>query len=162
MLKMCSKFDDNIILFDVSGVPIKIMGQKLAKHPESSLTTMVHDKVQPHNGWFVECCHKIFGYILRFIVDDIRLDPLMVANKIGTTEAHVRKIVDSFKLKGIYVKSCGDSNFVLMHELFLQGWNHQITGNIELAVKCYQEAINNGDKCAIFHWNCMDRIPTGK
>lgn len=48
-----------------------------------------------------------------------------------------------------------------MHPLFLQGWNHQIADNLQDALKCYTEAIALGDKCAQFHWNCMDRYGQG-
>lgn len=99
---MCSKLADNIILFNVSGVPIKISSEKLAKHPHSVLTTMVHNKVQPVDGWFVECCPKIFGYILRFVVHDLRIDPIMVGQKLGVSESEVRRVIDGFKFVNIY------------------------------------------------------------
>lgn len=48
-----------------------------------------------------------------------------------------------------------------MHALFLEGWNHQITGNIASAIKCYEGAIELKDQCAVFNWNCMDRYGQG-
>ena len=129
---MCSKLVDNINLFNVSGVPIKITTQKLAKHPESLLTTMVHNKVQPIGGWFVECCPKIFGYILRFVVHDIQIDPLMVADKLGTSEASICRVIDSFKFNGIYVT---DSKHVLkavVVESYKNIWNIAERGNMEI------------------------------
>ena len=107
---MCSKLADNIVTFNVSGVPIKITTEKLASQPESWLTIMVHNKVQPAGGWFVECCPKIFGYILRFLVYDIKIDASMVAGKIGATEPQVRKIIDGFALKGVYVTDMGSKS----------------------------------------------------
>ena len=38
---------------------------------------------------------------------------------------------------------------------FLEGWKLQRASNIAEAVQCYKDAVD--DKCAIFHWNCMDR-----
>lgn len=100
---MCTKLSDNIITFNVSGTCIKISTEKLALHPESLLTTMVHDKVQPAEGFFVDCCPKIFGYLLRFVDHEMQVDPVVIANKMATTEALVRKVIDGFKFKGIYV-----------------------------------------------------------
>lgn len=44
-----------------------------------------------------------------------------------------------------------------MHSLFLQGWNFQRERKIPEALECYEMAKKAGDKCALFHWNCMDR-----
>lgn len=45
----------------------------------------------------------------------------------------------------------------MSHDLFLQGWSFQRSNKIRKAVKCYEEAMEAGDKCAVFQWNCMDR-----
>ena len=100
---MCDRFSDNIITFNVSGVPIKISTEILAKHPESLLTTMVYGNIQPSEGWFVECCPKIFSYLLRFLIHDIKVHPWIVSKELGTTETEVRKVIDRFKFKEIYV-----------------------------------------------------------
>ena len=47
------------------------------------------------------------------------------------------------------------------HRLFLKGWRHQKNGHITRALKRYKEAIVEGDQCAVFHWNCMDRYGQG-
>jgi ankyrin repeat protein len=99
---MCTKLVDNIILFNVSGVPIKISTETLARHPDSLLTTMANNKVQPVEGWFVECCPELFGCILRFMVHNIQIQPSMVAQKMFTTETEVRRVIDGFKFKRIY------------------------------------------------------------
>jgi TPR repeat protein len=44
----------------------------------------------------------------------------------------------------------------MSHDLFLQGWELQRKGDIVRGLKCYEEAKTLGDKCALFHWNCMD------
>lgn len=49
-----------------------------------------------------------------------------------------------------------------MHEYFLEGWTLQKEGKIMEAMDCYRKGIVMGDKCALFQYHCMDRIPTGK
>jgi TPR repeat protein len=44
-----------------------------------------------------------------------------------------------------------------MHSVFIRGWKYQKSGNIDKALMCYKQAKNEGDKCALFHWTCMDR-----
>jgi uncharacterized protein len=44
----------------------------------------------------------------------------------------------------------------MSHELFLCGWELEQKGNVVEALKFYDEAKLMGDKCSIFHWNCMD------
>lgn len=44
-----------------------------------------------------------------------------------------------------------------MHEEFLQGWKLQREGKVAEALVCYERGKQEGDKCALFHWNCMDR-----
>lgn len=105
---MCTILADDIITFNVSGVSIKITTEKLSKHPESSLTTMVNNKVQPSEGFFIECCPKIFGYILRFVLNDIKINPILIANKLGASEGQIRKIIDSFNFKNIYLEPVKD------------------------------------------------------
>jgi ankyrin repeat protein len=100
---MCTKLSDSIVTFDVSGTPVKIPTEKLALHPESLLTMMVHNKVQPASGFAVNCCPKVFGYLLRFVLHDMQVDPMVIANKLATTEFQVRKVIDGFQFKGIYV-----------------------------------------------------------
>lgn len=102
---MCSKQSDNIITFNVSGTKFQITISNLAKHPESWLTAMVNESVQPSDGFFVECCPVIFEYILGFILDDTKIDPELVAKNIGITESTVRTIIDQFKLKSVYTKN---------------------------------------------------------
>ena len=48
-----------------------------------------------------------------------------------------------------------------VHRLFLKGWRHQSNGNMIRALNRYREAIVEGDQCAVFHWNCMDRYGQG-
>lgn len=45
----------------------------------------------------------------------------------------------------------------MSHDIFLQGWELQRRGYITDALECYTDAILTRDKCAIFHWNCMDK-----
>ncbi len=49
----------------------------------------------------------------------------------------------------------------MSHDLFLSGWKFQRENNIPEALRCYELAKISGDKCAIFHWNCMDRYGQG-
>jgi ankyrin repeat protein len=100
---MCTILSDNIITFDVCGTIVKIPTERLALYPESLLTTMVHNKVQPASGFFVDCCPEIFVYILRFVLYDIQVDPMMLAEKIGTDSGYVRTIIEKFKFKGIFI-----------------------------------------------------------
>ena len=100
---MCTKMTDNIVLFSVSGTPVKISTEKLAAHPQSFLTEMVNTTVQPQDGFFVECCPKIFGYILRFVLNDMPINPVFVANKLGVSEGHIRGVIDAFKFEDIYL-----------------------------------------------------------
>jgi ankyrin repeat protein len=93
---MCNKLSDTIVIFNVSGTTIKIPSEKLALHPDSLLTTMVHNKIQPVDGFFVACCPKIFRCISNFVLRDIRVDPTLIARKIGATETQVRDVVDGF------------------------------------------------------------------
>lgn len=44
-----------------------------------------------------------------------------------------------------------------MHKVFLQGWQFQRNRQIPEALQCYETAKEAGDKCALFHRNCMDR-----
>jgi ankyrin repeat protein len=134
---MCTKLTDNIVTFNVSGVSIKLTTEKLAQHPESLLTTMVHDKVQPSEGWFVECCPKIFGYVVRFVIHNIQIDPLFVAGKLGTTEDEVRKVIDNFKFKGIYTadpipaKKQEDENLERAKALYKDIWSLATKGELQ-------------------------------
>lgn len=45
-----------------------------------------------------------------------------------------------------------------MHDLFLKGWECEMQSMIEDALNWYEKAKESGDKCAIFHTNCMDRF----
>jgi BTB/POZ domain len=98
---MCTKFPDNIVTFNVSGMLVDISAEKLSAHPGSLLTEMVNNSIQPVDGFFIECCPKIFKYILRFILYDIRVNPSFIAKDFGSNE--VRKVIDRFKFKNIYV-----------------------------------------------------------
>jgi ankyrin repeat protein len=42
------------------------------------------------------------------VLHDVQIDPQIVANKLATTEVQVRKVIDEFKLKGIYLNSKKD------------------------------------------------------
>jgi ankyrin repeat protein len=106
--QMCTPLANNIITFNVSGTSVKIPVENLALYPESSLATMVHNKVQPSDGFFVECCPKIFGYILRFILHKMKLDPGAIAVKLITSEILIREVIDGFKFKEIYVANISD------------------------------------------------------
>jgi hypothetical protein len=134
---MCTKLPDTIIAFNVSGTPIKIPVEKLALHPESSLTTMVHNKVQPSDGFFVDCCPKIFGYILRYVLHNMKVDPIAIATKISTTEAEVRDVIDGFKFKGIYSsdppkeKSDPEAKKREMEALYAKIWTLATNGDLE-------------------------------
>ena len=101
---MCTKMADTIVLFNVSGTPIKISTEKLAVHPQSLLAEMVNTTVQPADGFFIECCPMIFGYMLRFVLNGMPINPVFVANTIGVSEDHIRKVVDEFKFKDIYLE----------------------------------------------------------
>jgi hypothetical protein len=164
---MCTKISDNIITFNVCGVPVKLSTETLAKHPDSLLTTMVHNKVQPAEGWFVECCPKLFGHVLRFLVHDIKVDPVVVAGKLGISEGAVRKVIDGFKLKGIYVSATKDTDQEVheakkvIDELYKDIWGHASHGEIEklrslrdqgydLDVKRYQDCGDWGSTPLMF------------
>jgi hypothetical protein len=134
MSKMCNPVANNIITFNVSGVPIKISTEKLAKHPESLLTSMVHNKVQPAEGFFVECCPKIFGCILRFIIHEVQVDPVALSVKLSMSETQVRKVIDGFKFKGIYsTDTClkVDKSKEEAQELYKSIWTIAENGDLE-------------------------------
>src|SRR5947209_2063618 len=131
MSKMCNPVANNIITFNVSGVPIKISIEKLAKHPESLLTTMVDNKVQPAEGFFVECCPKIFGCILRFIIHEVQVDPVALSGKLFISEEQVRKVIDEFKFKGIYTCEKVDKSKEEAEKLYKRIWWIAQYGQIE-------------------------------
>jgi ankyrin repeat protein len=113
---MCTKLSDNIVTFNVSGFPVKITTQKLAEHPDCSLTAMVNNTVQPPGGFFIQSCPKVFGYILRFLIHDIKLNSSVVATKIGSSEKVVRAIVDEFRFKNIYTTDQNQKSEVVVDQ----------------------------------------------
>ena len=40
---------------------------------------------------------RYFGYILRFVLNDMPINPVFVANKLGVSEGHIRGVIDAFK-----------------------------------------------------------------
>ena len=44
-----------------------------------------------------------------------------------------------------------------MYELFLEGWSFEQMGKFAKAIYYYKQAKQAGDRCATFHWNCIDR-----
>ena len=48
-----------------------------------------------------------------------------------------------------------------MSSIFYNGWNAQQTDNINDAIKYYELAREQGDECAVFHLNCMERYGQG-
>jgi ankyrin repeat protein len=134
-MRMCSKVADQIVTFNVSGTGIDISTDKLARHPDSLLTKLVDGKVQPSGGFFVECCPMLFSYILRFVVHDMQLDPSLIAQKLDTTEANVRKVVDDFGFKGIYSSSVenkeAEKKKAEVQKLYGDIWNLATKGKID-------------------------------
>ncbi len=99
---MCSKLSDSIATFNVSGKIFKISTEKLAHQPESMLTKIVNTTVQPDQGFFIDCCPKIFEYILRFVVHGIQINPKIIAEKFGSNEDQIKTTINTFGFKGIY------------------------------------------------------------
>ena len=130
---MCTPVSDNIVTFNVSGTSVKIPCEKLGLHPESLLARMAHNKVQPADGFFIACCPKIFGYVLRFVLHNMKLDPGVIANKLATNETYVREVIDGFKFKGIYLgdKTPSVTNKNKIEELYKDIWTLAEKGELD-------------------------------
>ncbi len=143
---------DNIVLFSVSGTPIKISIEKLAVHPQSLLTEIVNKTVQPQDGFFIECCPMIFGYILRFILNGMPINPVFVANTLGVSEDHIRKVVDEFKFKDIYLNDSKEVKEETKEESKVELpdrniWKVATDGNLEQLKVWLKSGINPDVKC---------------
>jgi ankyrin repeat protein len=147
---MCTLLADNIVTFNVAGTPVKIPTEKLSVHPESLLTTMVHNKVQPTDGFFVACCPKIFGYILRFVLYDMKVDPIAIANKLATSEAKVREVIDGFKFKGIYFSDTVSTNKKEAEELYKNIWTLAENGELDKLKLIVDQGFDLNVKCPMY------------
>lgn len=123
---------NTIVLFNVSGTPIKISTAKLFLHPQSLLTTMVKSSISPQDGFLVECNSKIFAYILRFILYGMQINLRFVADKLHLSERQVREVIDRFKFNDIYVRND------LTHDI----WQITRSGDLEQLKACLRSGIH--------------------
>ena len=120
--------------------------------PNLLLVEMVNKTVQPQDGFFVECCPMIFGYILRFVLNGMPINPVFVANNLGVSENHIRKVVDEFKFKDIYLNDSKEVKEETKKESKVELpdqdiWKVATDGNLEKLKVWLKSGINPDVKC---------------